>query len=805
MQQRNRIPSKKNHHDEELLSTLGDFTSKENWDKFFTIRGSAGFEWYAEWHELKDHLLPLLSSYVASPDAFSAATTYASATEQPPPSTSKENFRILVPGCGNSLLSEHLYDAGFHAITNIDFSKVVISDMLRRNVRRRPGLRWRVMDMTNMQFEDGAFDAVLDKGGLDALMEPELGPKLGSQYLSEVNRVLKLGGRFICLTLAESHVLGLLFSKFRFGWKTVLHSISQTPYNKPGLRTFMVVVEKVNSCSLHLIVSSLDHSSTDCNGDQANGLYDALETENQIRKQYMDASNIIYSLKDMQLGAVGDLMEHRPGLRVQLALGGEGDSRFCYRVVLLDAQLEAGPFLYHCGVFLVPKTRAREWLFSSEEGQWVVVKSSKAARLIMVLLDSSHDVARMDEIQEDLSPLVKQLAPQKHDAGSQIPFLTASDGIKLRKVVEVVKSKLTGPIVVEDVIYETVDDQLACLFPTQELVFRRLIFLRTEGLVQSEALLTKERRSPLYGGETTRKKPGSVYKSKKREKQKLKESQQSMLHELSSNMEVDHIFLASPYHTGIVAGFSLIASYLESIASSGRKVEAAVIGLGAGLLPMFLHRSMPFFQIEVVELDPVVLEIARDHFGFYEDKRLKVHLFDGIQFVKKLTKFSAAAEVAQSHGKVEPVTDVKTSSNGDCITSEAEAETRRHIDILIIDVDSSDSSSGLTCPAVDFVEDSFLSTVKDAISQQGLFVINLVSRSPSMKNIVLSRMKLVFSHLYCLKLEEDVNEVLFALNSSPFIKEGDLSEAAVRLEKMLENPERCRGVIDAAKKIRLLK
>lgn len=33
---------------------------------------------------------------------------------------------------------------------------------------------------------DETFDAVIDKGGLDALMEPKLGPKLGNQYLSEV-------------------------------------------------------------------------------------------------------------------------------------------------------------------------------------------------------------------------------------------------------------------------------------------------------------------------------------------------------------------------------------------------------------------------------------------------------------------------------------------------------------------------------------------------------------------------------------------------------------------------------------------
>lgn len=111
----------------ELLQTLEDFTSKENWDKFFTIRGSGdNFEWYAEWPQLRDPLLSLLGA------------------PSPPP-------QILVPGCGNSRLSEHLYDAGFHGITNVDFSKVVISDMLRRNVRDRPDMRWRVMDMTNMQ------------------------------------------------------------------------------------------------------------------------------------------------------------------------------------------------------------------------------------------------------------------------------------------------------------------------------------------------------------------------------------------------------------------------------------------------------------------------------------------------------------------------------------------------------------------------------------------------------------------------------------------------------------------------------
>ena len=118
---------------EDLLETLGDFTSKDNWDKFFTIRGTNDpFEWYAEWPQLRDPLLSHLPPPLPHDDGAAVP-------------------QLLVPGCGNSRLSEHLYDAGYTTITNIDFSKVVISDMLRRNVRLRPQMRWRVMDMTAMQ------------------------------------------------------------------------------------------------------------------------------------------------------------------------------------------------------------------------------------------------------------------------------------------------------------------------------------------------------------------------------------------------------------------------------------------------------------------------------------------------------------------------------------------------------------------------------------------------------------------------------------------------------------------------------
>lgn len=56
----------------------------------------------------------------------------------------------------------------------------------------------------------------------------------------------------------------------------------------------------------------------------------------------------------------------------------------------------------------------------------------------------------------------------------------------------------------------------------------------------------------------------------------------------------------------------------------------------------------------------------------------------------------------------------------------------------------------MTCPAPDFLDETFLKTVKAKISEQGLFVVNLVSRSQAIKDVVLVRMKEVKMKHYCI-------------------------------------------------------
>lgn len=63
------------------------------------------------------------------------------------------------------------------------------------------------------QFEAAAFDLVVDKGGLDALMGEDTpdAAAAGQKLLAEVGRLAAgAGGTYACVTLAQAHVLRAL-------------------------------------------------------------------------------------------------------------------------------------------------------------------------------------------------------------------------------------------------------------------------------------------------------------------------------------------------------------------------------------------------------------------------------------------------------------------------------------------------------------------------------------------------------------------------------------------------------------------
>lgn len=175
------------------------FQLQSYWEQFFSKR-STPFEWYGQYTDL----CHILHKYV------------------------KTSSKTLVVGCGNSTLSENLYDAGIHDIINIDISEVVVKKMAARNFEKRPKMSFAQMDMLEMSFDNGSFDCIIDKGTLDAIYsntDDVTVTKVGRMW-DEIGRVLKTGGRYMCITLAQQHILSSLLQRFSSGgWLLRTHKV----------------------------------------------------------------------------------------------------------------------------------------------------------------------------------------------------------------------------------------------------------------------------------------------------------------------------------------------------------------------------------------------------------------------------------------------------------------------------------------------------------------------------------------------------------------------------------------------------
>ena len=62
------------------------------------------------------------------------------------------------------------------------------------------------------------------------------------------------------------------------------------------------------------------------------------------------------------------------------------------------------------------------------------------------------------------------------------------------------------------------------------------------------------------------------------------------------------------------------------------------MGLGGGSIPKFIHRCFPEINIDIVEIDPQVVEVSKKYFNFKESAKMKVHVDDGRLFIKRTSK-----------------------------------------------------------------------------------------------------------------------------------------------------------------------
>ncbi len=79
--------------------------------------------------------------------------------------------------------------------------------------------------------------------------------------------------------------------------------------------------------------------------------------------------------------------------------------------------------------------------------------------------------------------------------------------------------------------------------------------------------------------------------------------------------------------------------YLRAAVAATCAVDAParmlVLGLGVGALPRMLEALYPDAVLHTVELEPAVVEVAREHFGLQPGPRLQVHVADAADWVPR--------------------------------------------------------------------------------------------------------------------------------------------------------------------------
>ncbi|XP_053805805.1 eEF1A lysine and N-terminal methyltransferase isoform X2 [Vidua chalybeata] len=506
-----------------------------------------------------------------------------------PSRCSRAAAQVLVVGCGNSELSEQMYDVGMcQDIVNIDVSDAVIRQMRERSASTRPRMSYLLMDMLQMDFPDAHFQVVLDKGTLDALLTDEEEATLTKvdQMFAEISRVLQVGGRYLCVSLAQAHVLKKAVEYFsQEGWVVRVHQVaSGGDQQQFVLPVFVYVMTKFRKMP-----------------GSAARILEICPEEQDKPMRVESTERLVAAVKDRQHYALlcSQISKTPCKEQVSLDLCDKESGKPRYTLHVVDSPSVKPSRDNHFAIFIIPQGRETEWLFGTEEGRRQLAASAGFGRLLTVALHREQRYEGMAAIQAELSGKVMELAPPGLPARQQVPFLSVGGDIGVRAVRHCGSSPLSGEFVVEDVKGDG-----TCYF-------RRLIFLQNRNVVQSEARLLAP--TPLPG-----------QKKSRRDKKKPSPTEPPGA--------IDRSYLCCEHHKAMVAGLCLLGG---PDALPG-ELAVLVVGLGGGSLPLFVHDYFSQARVAVVEIDPSMLEVAMRWFGFSQGDRMQVHVSDGLDYVAKL-------------------------------------------------------------------------------------------------------------------------------------------------------------------------
>jgi len=190
----------------------------------------------------------------------------------------------------------------------------------------------------------------------------------------------------------------------------------------------------------------------------------------------------------------------------------------------------------------------------------------------------------------------------------------------------------------------------------------------------------------------------------------------------------DHLEL--PYAKAMPVGLALV--------EDPRRI--LIVGLGGGTIPGFLHKHYPETTIDVVDIDPGVVDVAKRFFGFREDATMHAYVGDGRRFIERC---------------------------------------RVPYDIIFLDAFGSENIP------YHLATREFLQAVRRALSPRGIAVGNIWSRgSNPLYDSMVRTYQDVFDELYILDVRGAGNKILLAIPRQGHIRRDDLAWRSRRISQL---------------------
>ncbi|MHC4404777.1 MAG: spermidine synthase [Planctomycetota bacterium] len=169
-----------------------------------------------------------------------------------------------------------------------------------------------------------------------------------------------------------------------------------------------------------------------------------------------------------------------------------------------------------------------------------------------------------------------------------------------------------------------------------------------------------------------------------------------------------------------------------------------IVGLGGGTIPGFLHKHYPETTIDVVDIDPDVVDVAKRFFGFREDATMRAYVDDGRRFIEKRENTYA---------------------------------------VIFLDAFGSDNIP------YHLATREFLQAVRRSLTPKGAVVGNVFSRSSNqLYDSMVRTYQDVFDEVYVFDVRSAGNKILVALPYQGRVGQKDLTRAASRVSKERQFP-----------------